>query len=116
MPRSSRDLRLAVAFAVGDLILINIAFLIAYRMRYDLELGGEVSIQNFVSHLDYVPIQIALSFVLIASFLVGGLYRRPLRRSILDQAVLLLSGTSIGMMVVLSYAFFARGYSYSRLI
>ena len=116
MLRSSRGLRLAVAFAVGDLVLINIAFLIAYRMRYDLELGGEVSIQNFVSHLDYVPIQIGLSLVLIAGYWIGGLYHRPLRRSILDQAILLLSATSIGMMVVLSYAFFARGYAYSRLI
>ncbi|HEX2171092.1 MAG TPA: sugar transferase [Dehalococcoidia bacterium] len=116
MARSSRVLRLALAFAVGDLLLINVAFLIAYRMRYGLELGGEVSIQNFVALSDYFPIQIALSLVLIAAYWIGGLYRRPLRRSLLDQAFLLLSATSLGMMVVLTYAFFARGYAYSRLI
>jgi exopolysaccharide biosynthesis polyprenyl glycosylphosphotransferase len=116
MARSSRVLRLAAAFAAGDLILINIAFLIAYRMRYDLELGGEVSIQNFVPLIDYFPIQVVLSLVLIAGYWIGGLYDRPLRRSLLDQCGLLLGATSIGMMVVLTYAFFARGYAFSRLI
>lgn len=116
MPRSFSLLRLALAFAAGDLLLINVAFWIAYLIRYDLELGGEVSIQNYVALTDYAPIQLALSGVLIVGYWLGGLYHRPLRRSLLDQSGILLSATSIGMMVVLSYAFFARGYAYSRLI
>src|SRR5262245_9822308 len=57
-----------------DLTLINLAFVIAYNLRYVLAVGGEVADVNFVELDVYLPIQAALSVILLACYSLYGLY------------------------------------------
>jgi len=46
-------------------VLINAAFVLAYVARYVLEIGGNVEAVNYVSLDAFLPVQLALTFILI---------------------------------------------------
>lgn len=91
---------LDVALAVGDLIALNISFVAAYFLRYILEIGGEIPGEYDVSYPDYVPVQIAMSGIMLITFLLKGQYRLPRNSSIVGEFSSVLSATSIGVMIL----------------
>lgn len=97
-----------------DLVLINAAILIAYGFRYGLQLGGEVAEENHLGLWDYVPVQVALSVILLVCYTAAGLYRPRARTSLATQGTAILGGTSIGMMLLLASVFMLHGLAYSR--
>jgi exopolysaccharide biosynthesis polyprenyl glycosylphosphotransferase len=99
---------------VGDLFLVNLAFILAYWLRYELEVGGEVAAQFFLGLEAYLPVQLVLSVVLLAVFAASGLYRNRSRPSLVEEGVRVLSATSVGMMTVLAAVYLFRGFGYSR--
>ncbi|TAK33654.1 MAG: sugar transferase [Chloroflexota bacterium] len=109
----SRETALTV---LGDLVLVNAAFLVAYWMRYVRELGQEVSAEYFVPLNSYLPLQVGLSGILLGVYLVAGLYRRRFAGGLVDQFSSLIGGTSVGIMTALALAFIFQGFSYSRLL
>src|SRR5947209_3251056 len=75
-----------------DLTLINAAVLIAYGLRYGLQIGGEVAEANHLDLLNYLPIQLALSAILLSMFSGAGLYRPAARFSLASQGAAILAG------------------------
>src|SRR3990172_4094577 len=99
---------------ITELVLINLAFLLAYWMRYSLGLIGEVAEPNYVEYSAYLPLQVLLNGVLLLANAAGGLYRRPPSSSWVEELMGLLGATSMGMMAVLALGYLFHGLAYSR--
>ncbi|MBI2907002.1 MAG: sugar transferase [Chloroflexi bacterium] len=102
------------AIAAGDIILVNLAFLLAYAMRYEWDIGGEVGEEFYVSLGELLRVQITFTAVLPPVFYLGGLYRPVSRVSTVDAVIKVLGATSIGMMLVLAVVYLYQGFAYSR--
>ena len=107
---------LPLGLALIDLVLINLAFMLAYWLRYTFELGRQIPEESFVSLEEYFPLQVLLSVVLLASFVIAGLYRKPIQRGLVDEVAVLLSASSVGMMIVLASIFLFQAWNWSRLL
>src|SRR3972149_3308053 len=99
---------------IRELVLINLAFLLSYWMRYSLGLIGEVAEPNYVEYSAYLPLQVLLNGVLLLANAAGGLYRRPPSSSWVEELMGLLGATSMGMMAVLALVYLFHGLAYSR--
>ena len=97
-----------------DLMLVNLAFLGAYWMRYVLGLGGTVEERFLIGLEDYREVQVGLSVVLLAVYAVAGVYRDQVRPSLVADSWRVLAATSVGMMLLLAFVFLFQGYGYSR--
>lgn len=107
---------LPVGLVLADVALVNLAFMVAYWLRYTLEIGRQVPDESFVSLEEYFPLQVLLSVVLTTSFIAFGLYRKPIQRGLVDEVALLLSASSVGMMVILASIFLFQAWNWSRLL
>lgn len=102
--------------ALIDLVMVNVAFVAAYWLRYDLQLGPEVLDENVVPLSDYTFIQGIFTVCLMAVFASSGLYSSARSSSVFDQMTKILGGTSLGVMLTLAGVFFTQGWGYSRLL
>ena len=105
-----------IAVVLSDAILINVAFALAYWVRYDLQWLRAVDEANYVPYSEYVPFSLLLTAILIIAYKLDGVYRFPRGRSWLDEAYRIVSGTTTGVVVMVVIFFFYRPYFYSRLI
>jgi exopolysaccharide biosynthesis polyprenyl glycosylphosphotransferase len=108
---------LSLGVAVTDVLLINIAFALAYVLRYRLQWFATVDAANFVSYRSFIPISLALTALLLGIYKLGGVYDQPRGASWFDEAYRLLTGTATGIiLMVFVIVFFFRPFLYSRLI
>lgn len=98
----------------GDLLIINLAFVAAYYLRYVAGVGGDVAEENFVPLETYLPLQAGFTLTLYAVFRVAGIYREPTKRPLFEEAWSILLSTSFGMMALFALVFLIRGFAYSR--
>ncbi|MBI3977219.1 MAG: sugar transferase [Chloroflexi bacterium] len=109
--------RVAKPFVIAtDLVLVNLAFVVAYWMRYRLDLGPEVLEANAVPLSAYVPVQVAFAGILLVTYAIGGLYRHLWAVSLADELLTIVGGTSIGVMLTLAFVFGYQAAAYSRLM
>ncbi len=107
----------SIGVAVTDVLLINLAFVIAYWLRYDLQLFASVDEAYFVPLRQFVPIAIALTVLLLGIYKLSGVYNQPRGASWFDEVYLLLTGTATGIiLMVFVIVIFFRPLFYSRLI
>lgn len=99
-----------------DIFLINLAFAIAYWVRYDLEWIRAVDEANQVPYSEYLPVSLVLTVLLLVIFKFGGVYDRPRGESWFDEVYRIVSATAMGIMTMIVIFFFYRPYFYSRLI
>jgi exopolysaccharide biosynthesis polyprenyl glycosylphosphotransferase len=99
----------------SDAIVVWFAFLLAYWLRYPLEIGGEILPGSSRSFSFFVSKTIILVVVAVAIFRLRGLYNLPRWTSFLDEASIILSGATTAMAVVILFSFLQRFYP-SRLI
>ncbi|HLC29582.1 MAG TPA: hypothetical protein VJM51_02230, partial [Dehalococcoidia bacterium] len=80
-PRLSRRQRyqrvVRLSLQLSDLLLINLAFIAAYYLRYIVGVGGDVADENFVDLATYLPLQAGLTLTLFPIYHLSGLYRSP---------------------------------------
>ncbi|MGC9334307.1 MAG: sugar transferase, partial [Anaerolineae bacterium] len=108
---------ICIAVAIADVILINLAFGLAYWLRYDLQLFEEVDAAYFVPYQAFIPISLALTVVLLGIYKFSGVYNMPRGASWFDEVYRLMSGTATGIvLMVFVIVFFFRPLFYSRLI
>jgi len=105
---------LNLLLALADLLALNLAFVAAYLLRYTLQVGGEIPGEFDVSYPDYVPIQAAMTAIMVVSYLLKGLYRLPSGVSWIDELSAVLSATSIGVMVLFAMVSMTRYPASSR--
>jgi exopolysaccharide biosynthesis polyprenyl glycosylphosphotransferase len=108
---------LSIAVAIADVLLINLAFMIAYWMRYDLQLFAGVDEANFVPYRAFIPVSIALTALLLGIYKATGVYDQPRGASWFDEVYRLFSGTATAIIVmVFVIVFLFQPLFYSRLI
>lgn len=101
--------------AATDAALVWFSFVIAYWLRYRLEIGGSV-LPGFAQPFDFfVSKALILVVVAVAMFRLRGLYNLPRWTSFLDESSTILSGATTAMAVVILFSFLQRFYP-SRLI
>jgi len=105
---------LDVALVTGDLLALNIAFLASYFLRYVLEVGGEIPGEFDVSYSDYMPVQAAMTAILLVTNVLKGMYRFRQNTSWLGELGNVLSATSVGVMVLFAAVSMARYPASSR--
>lgn len=105
----------AIMIAV-DAVLINVAFVLAYAIRYDLEIGGTVEETMYLPLSSLLPLQVAITAVVLLVLVIEGAYRR--RRAVpwLDQLWLIARSTLVGMTIVLFANLLFRPTLPSRLL
>lgn len=99
---------------LSDLVLINIALLVAYWMRY--ELGWFIEVGFDAPFSDYVPFAIVLSILFPITFILDGVYSGQRGQSWFDQMYAVVNATAKGTIVLLALTFAFRPLVYSRLL
>lgn len=96
---------------VIDVCLINLAFFLAYVIRYDF-----VAIEaQFAAPFDpYLPYAILLTCLCLAAYQVNGLYQHRRGSRWLDEVFRLFNGTTTSVIVVMAITFFVQPLVYSR--
>ena len=105
------------AVAVLDVLLINLAFAIAYWMRYDRQWFAAVDEANFVPYSAFIPISLALTVLLLGIYKLNGVYNQPRGASWFDEVYSLMTGTATAIiLMVFVMVFLFRSLFYSRLV
>lgn len=101
----------------SDVVLINVAFLLAYYLRYRLQLFRPVDPAFDNPPNVYIPFAIVLTLLLIGAFRLDGVYV-PRRLSLwLDQMWLIVRSTMMAILLMIGITFFYyQPFFYSRLI
>jgi exopolysaccharide biosynthesis polyprenyl glycosylphosphotransferase len=97
-----------------DLVLINLALVGAFWMRYELRWFAEVGFGAQLS--DYVLFAVILSILLPITFKLDGVYNGQRGESWFDQMYAIINATAKGTIVLLALTFAFRPLVYSRLL
>ncbi|MCU0507492.1 MAG: undecaprenyl-phosphate glucose phosphotransferase [Anaerolineae bacterium] len=101
---------------VTDILLINVAFLIAYWLRYELQLFRTVDPANDVPYSVYLPMVAVLTVLLVLTNKREGAYDVRRGRPFFDDLYGLLNATTTAIMLMVVVVFFYRRLFYSRVI
>ena len=99
---------------LSDLVLINVALVGAYWMRYKVRWFAEVGFDASLS--DYIPFALILSILLPIIFRLDGVYQNRRGQSWYDQLYAIINATAKGTVVLLALTFGFRPLVYSRLL
>jgi exopolysaccharide biosynthesis polyprenyl glycosylphosphotransferase len=102
--------------AVIDVLLINSAFLVAYWVRYDLQLFRSVDPANNVPYSVYLPMMGLLTAVFLLAARREGAYDVRKGRPLLDDVYAVINATTTAIMLLVVLVFFYRRLFYSRII
>jgi len=107
---------LIAGLVITDALLINIAFAIAYWIRYDLQWLRAVDPAYVVPFSVYIPFALILTVVLILAYRRQGLYNLRQGVSWFDELTAIINGTTTGIVIMVLLVFVSRPTFYSRLI
>ena len=113
--RSRRPLSLLARFIL-DLALINSAFIIAYFIRYALQLGAEISEENQVALSNYWWSELTFTFIFFSVLQFKGFYRLSRTTGFLDEVGMIASAAAYAVLTMLALVFVLRPPSTSRLM
>jgi len=100
-----------------DVPLINLAFALAYLLRYELQWFKAVEEGYYISFDAYLPIALSLTIISLIVFRLEGAYDAQARsKGWLDDIYIILNGTTTSIMVMVFITFFLQPLYYSRLI
>ncbi len=99
---------------ITDLVLINLAFALAYVVRYQFEWLLEVTAQDPYS--GYIGQQILLSLLLVFTFSQNKVWRRRRGEFWIDEVARVLYATATAVALMVAYTFFFRPLAVSRLM
>jgi exopolysaccharide biosynthesis polyprenyl glycosylphosphotransferase len=99
-----------------DVIVVNVAFLIAYWLRYDLQLFRSVDPANNVPYSVYLPMVALLTLLLVLFNRREGAYDVRKGRPVFDDLFGVINSTTTAIMLMVVLVFFYRRLFYSRVI
>lgn len=99
-----------------DILLINVAFFIAYWLRYDLQLFRAVDPANNVPYRVYLPMVGLLTLVWVLASRREGAYDVRRGRPLFEDLYGLVNATTTAIMLLVVLVFFYRRLFYSRII
>lgn len=97
-----------------DIVLINLAFALAYVVRYQLELPTEPTFQD--PYNSYLGQQVLLTLLLVVNFYQNRVWRRRRGESWLDEIFRVAYATVTGIALMMAITFFFRPLAFSRLL
>lgn len=106
----------AIAWVLIDVILINIAFGLAYWVRYRLQLFRAVDPAFDVPYEVYWPFAGLFTLLLILVYRQQGAYRLRRQISWFDEFYAIVNGTATGTIIMIVFIFMYWGAFYSRAI
>ena len=101
---------------ISDMILILVAFVMAYWVRYRLQWFLTVDPANQADLVTYLPFALALVFLLFCSFQFSRVYVYRRDRTWLEEVYAIASATTIGVVVLIILNLAFGQLSFSRLI
>ena len=101
---------------ISDLVLIAVAFVLAYWLRYRVQWFLAVDPSNQADLVTYMPFGLALVFLLFCSFHFSRVYRFRRDRIWLEEVYTIASATTIGVVVLIILNLTFGQLSFSRLI
>jgi exopolysaccharide biosynthesis polyprenyl glycosylphosphotransferase len=101
---------------ITDILLINLAFLVAYWLRYELQLFRTVDPANDVPYSVYLPMVAVMTVILVLTNKREGAYDVRRGRPFFDDLYSLLNATTTAIMLMVVLVFFYRRLFYSRII
>ncbi|MBC8161082.1 MAG: sugar transferase [Roseiflexaceae bacterium] len=113
-----------LAAMAADALCIVVGFVFAYQMRYEWDWPApfnwvvrEVQSQNYVAFDRFLLPAALLVGLLLALFVMKGLYRQPRTASLLDYASIIVGGATTGVAILIVLVFlWSSSQFYSRLI
>jgi exopolysaccharide biosynthesis polyprenyl glycosylphosphotransferase len=99
-----------------DILIINLAFALAYWVRYDLQLFRAVDPAYAVSYWVYLPFATLFTLLLALVYRQQGIYRLRRQISWVDEFYAIVNGTATGTIITIVFIFLYQGAFYSRLI
>lgn len=99
---------------VSDLILINLAFAMAYVVRYEWQWLRPVTF--FEPYTDYLGQQIVLMVLIALTFWTTGVWRRRRGESWLEEVARVTTATAAGITLMMAVTFFFQPTPFSRLL
>ena len=108
-----RQTALGVMVAV-DAILINVAFVLSYLVRYELELPYPVPPEFDAPFAPYVPYAALMTILCLIMYRIDGLYNPFRRRRVFGEIYRIINGTATSVVAMLAITFFLQPLIYSR--
>ncbi len=99
-----------------DIVLVNVAFGLAYIIRYRLQWFRAVDPAYYTDFSAYLPFAALLTLLLISAYAMEGLYGEQRGRRFWDDFYGIFNGTTTGLGITIIIVFFWRPLFYSRLI
>lgn len=107
---------LTPVLVVTDTVCINLAFYLAYWLRYQVEWPTPVEDVFYAPYRVYFPVGLLLATLLLVVFRLEGVYADNRGETWLDEMYRLVNGTTTGIVVAVVFYFFYRPAVYSRLV
>ena len=101
---------------LSDIFLINIAFILAYWVRYDLQLFRGVDPAFEVPYRVYLPFVALFTVLLMLVYRQAGFYRVRRHISWFDEVYAIVNSTATGTIITIVFIFLYRPSFYSRAI
>ncbi|MBN1994892.1 MAG: undecaprenyl-phosphate glucose phosphotransferase [Anaerolineae bacterium] len=99
-----------------DILLINIACILAYWIRYDLQLFRAVDPAFDVPYRVYLPFVAIFTLLLVWVYRQHGIYRLRHQISWFDEFYAIVNGTTTGIVIIIVFIFIYQPTFYSRAI
>jgi exopolysaccharide biosynthesis polyprenyl glycosylphosphotransferase len=99
---------------VLDATLINVAFVLSYIVRYQLELPYPVDPQYDAPFHPYLPFAVLLTLLCLAMYAIDGLYTVRRRPRLVSQIYRVINGTTTSIVIIMALTFFLQPLVYSR--
>jgi exopolysaccharide biosynthesis polyprenyl glycosylphosphotransferase len=115
-PESKYPRWLMWGVVISDVLLINAAFLLAYYLRYRLQLFLQVDPAFDNPPEVFLPFQVVLTALLLMAFKIDGVYVLRRLSLWLDQMWRIARATMMAMLLMIAITFFFQPFFYSRLI
>jgi len=116
LPTTARRVRGAFLIIAGDVVLINLAFLLAYYVRYQLQLFRPVADPNNAPFNAYIPVQAAYTVLMLLFLALDGVYRRRREGGWFDELYRIANATTTAVVILIAGTFIVQPLVYSRLL
>ncbi len=107
----ARRTRALVISLVLDVLLINVAFVLGYYVRYQLQLFIPVNDANFAPYADYIPFQIGYVVMLLIFLTADGVYLRRRAGGWFDELYRIGNATTTVVVILIATTFISLLYS-----
>ncbi len=103
------------ALVLTDTVMVSLAIVVAWALRYQYEIGGDVPGESFVDLLGYLPVGLLFVVFCLVGYQMRGSYRMTRASSPAAEAMSVIGSTAVAAMLVFALASLLRLPAFSRL-